>query len=272
MINSYLTYLAQTKGLSAQTLKSYRNNLSQLQDWLQAHGIELLTANSDCIQNYISHLNQDGKSTSTIKQSASTIRGFFRWAKHRGLSVDDRIRYVETPKMRNCHQRIYGDIDFVSVTKDNQIEGNIRCMIVLMRCLGLRISEVLALRKSDIDKTTHTITIHGKGCKDRSVYYSEPVRQYLNSNITMSKDLLFDYEDRKARYEIWLALSKHTSNNACNPHSLRHRFATSLIDNGARLTTVQRLMGHSSIATTEHYLHLADHSIRADFENTCYNI
>ncbi|MBF6072991.1 site-specific integrase, partial [Nocardia farcinica] len=93
MINSYLTYLAQTKGLSAQTLKSYRNNLSQLQDWLQAHCIDLLTANSDCIQNYINYLNQDGKSTSSIKQSASTIRGFYRWAKHRGLSVDDRIRY-----------------------------------------------------------------------------------------------------------------------------------------------------------------------------------
>lgn len=272
MINSYLTYLAQTKGLSAQTLKSYRNNLSQLQDWLQLQGIDLLTANSDCIQNYINYLNQDGKSTSTIKQSASTIRGFFRWAKHSGFSVDDRIRYVETPKMRNSHQRIYGDIDFVSVTKDNGIDGNIRCMIVLMRCLGLRISEVLALRKSDIDKTTHTITIHGKGCKDRSVYYSEGVKQYLNSNITSSQDLLFDYEDRQARYQVWLALSKHTSNNACNPHSLRHRFATSLIDNGARLTTVQRLMGHSSIATTEHYLHLADHSIRHDFENTCFNV
>ena len=168
MINSYLTYLAQTKGLSAQTLKSYRNNLIQLRDWLDAQGIDLLTVNSESIQDYINHLTRDGKSTSSIKQSASTIRGFFRWAKHSGLQVDDRIRYVETPKMRNSNQRIYGDIDFVSVAKDNGIDGNIRCMIVLMRCLGLRISEVLALRKSDIDKTTHTITIHGKGCKDRS--------------------------------------------------------------------------------------------------------
>lgn len=272
MINGYLTYLGQTKGLSAQTIKSYRNNLCQLLDWLESQGIDLVSVSSDILQNYINYLNEDGKSTSSIKQSASTIRGFYRWLKHKGLSVDDKIRFIETPKMRKSQQRIYGDIDFVSVSKDKEINGNIRCMIVLMRCLGLRISEVLALHKSDINKTTHTITIHGKGSIERSVYYSESVKQYLNSNIQTSKDLLFDYEDRQARYEIWQALSKHTSNKACNPHSLRHRFATSLIDNGAQLTTVQRLLGHSSIATTEHYLHLADCSIRNDYDNTCFNI
>ena len=272
MINDYLTYLGQTKGLSVQTIKSYKNNLRKLLDWLDSQRIELLTANFETIQRYINYLKEDGESTSTIKQSAATIRGFFRWAKHNGQSVDEQIRFVETPKMRKKLQRIYGDIDFVSVSKDYEIDGNIRCMIVLMRCLGLRISEVLALHRSDIDKTTHTITIHGKGNIERSVYYSESVKQYLNNNIKSSKDLLFDYADRQARYEIWLALSKHTSNKACNPHSLRHRFATSLIDNGARLTTVQRLLGHSSIATTEHYLHLSDCSARNEFENTCFNI
>lgn len=272
MINDYLTYLAQTKGLSSQTIKSYRNNLSQLADWLDSKGIALVSVNACIIQRYINSLGEDGKSTSTIKQTASTIRGYFRWLKHNGMSVDERIRYVETPKHRKSLQRIYGDVDFISVAKDNAISPNVRCMIVLMRCLGLRISEVLALRKSDIDKTTHTITVHGKGSIDRSVYYSESVKQYLNRNIKTTEDKLFDYEDRQARYEIWKALKKHSSNNACNPHSLRHRFATSLIDNGARLTTVQRLMGHSSIATTEHYLHLADCSIRHEFDNTCFNI
>lgn len=272
MINGYLTYLCQTKGLSMQTIKSYSINLIQLRKWLDSHGIDFLSANFDTIQSYINHLNEDGKSTSSIKQAASTIRGFYRWAKHQGQSVDDKIRFVETPKSRKSQQRIYGDIDFLSVARDNEISPNVRCMIVLMRCLGLRISEVLALHKSDIDKTSQTITIHGKGSKDRSVYYSESVKCYLNSNIVMSKDRLFDYDDRHARYEIWHALNKHTSNKVSNPHSLRHRFATSLIDNGARLTTVQRLLGHSSIATTEHYLHLADLSIRNDFESTCFNM
>lgn len=265
MIKKFISYLTTTLRLSNATVKAYNNHLTQLQKYLGEHGLSLLDATSEQIQEYLDTMTTDGKSAATCKQAASTYRSFYKWLKHEGIITDGNIRYVQTPRLSKNLPRTSNDIDFLATIKDASIDGETRAMIVLMRICGLRISEVLALRTADIDKTTNTILINGKGNKQRKVYYSDGAKDFLNSHCRPKGGYLFSFTDRQARYNIYLALSKHTSSNATNSHSLRHAFATRLVEAGAQLTTVQSLLGHSDIKTTSRYLHCAEAVIKADY-------
>ena len=265
MIKRFISYLTKTLRLSNATVKAYNNHLTQLQDYLISNGHSLLDATSQQIQEYLDTMTTVGKSAATCKQAASTYRSFYKWLKHEGIITDDNIRYVQTPRLSKNLPRISNDIDFLATIKDISIDGEIRAMIVLMRICGMRISEVLALRTADIDKTTNTILINGKGNKQRKVYYSDGAKDFLNSHCRPKDGYIFPFSDRQARYNIYLALSKHTNSNATNSHSLRHAFATRLVEAGAQLTTVQSLLGHSDIKTTSRYLHCAEKAIKADY-------
>lgn len=265
MIKSFISYLTTTLRVSNATANAYSNNLTKLQEFLGMNGYTLLDATSQQIQEYLDTMSKAGRAASSCKQAASTYRSFYKWLKHEGIMTDSNIRYVQTPRLIKNLPRTANDIDFLATIKDTSIDGETRAMIVLMRTCGLRISEVLALRTSDVDKATNTILINGKGNKQRKVYYSEGTKSFLNSNCRPKNGYIFSSTDRQARYNIYLALSKHTNSNATNSHSLRHAFATRLIENGAQLTTVQSLLGHSDIRTTSRYLHCAESSIKADF-------
>lgn len=265
MIKKFISYLTTTLRLSNATVKAYNNHLTQLQEYLGEHGLSLLDATSEQIQEYLNTMTTIGKSAATCKQAASTYRSFYKWLKHEGIITDGNIRYVQTPRLNKNLPRTSNDIDFLATIKDTSIDGETRAMIVLMRICGLRISEVLALRTADIDKTTNTILINGKGNKQRKVYYSDGAKEFLNNHCSPKGGYIFSFTDRQARYNIYLALSKHTNSNATNSHSLRHAFATRLIEAGAQLTTVQSLLGHSDIRTTSRYLHCAEKTIKADY-------
>lgn len=265
MIKNFISYLTTTLRVSNATAKAYSNNLTKLHEYLSMNGYNLLDATSQQIQYYLDTMSNDGKSPASCKQAASTYRSFYKWLKHEGIITDSNIRYVQTPRLSKNLPRTANDIDFISTIKDNSIDGETRAMIVLMRTCGLRISEVLSLRTTDIDKSTNTILINGKGNKQRKVYYSEGTKSFLNSYCRPKNGYIFSSTDREARYNIYLALSKHTNSNATNSHSLRHAFATRLIENGAQLTTVQTLLGHSDIRTTQRYLHCAEAAIKSDF-------
>lgn len=265
MIKNFISYLTTTLRVSNATANAYNNNLTKLQEYLCMKGYNLLDATSQQIQEYLDTMSKAGKAASSCKQAASTFRTFYKWLKHEGIITDSNIRYVQTPQLSKNLPRTANDIDFLATIKDTSIDGETRAMIVLMRTCGLRISEVLALRTLDVDKATNTILINGKGNKQRKVYYSEGTKTFLNSNCRPKNGYIFSFTDRQARYNIYLALSKHTNSNATNSHSLRHAFATRLIENGAQLTTVQSLLGHSDIRTTSRYLHCAEAVIKADY-------
>lgn len=265
MIAQFIRYISTTRAYSAHTSRAYRRNLEGLEAYANTLGYSIASLTSTIIQDYLTTMADEGKSASTCHQAAATFRSFYRWMKHNGINIDSNIRYIETPKLAKRLPCTIPDSDLKKVIYDRSIDGQIRSMIALIRCTGLRISEVLSLRMTDINKESKTIHVRGKGSKDRYVYYSSTLKMFLNMNTRPKDGIIFPLEDREARYAIHEALSKHIDGQQLSAHIIRHSFATEMLRKGAKLTTIQALLGHESLKTTERYLAISCNDIRDDY-------
>lgn len=266
MVQEYLCYLQQTKGYSNNTIKSYGHYLSDLSLYLREVGKVETAASLNDLQFYLDALSL---SPSTKKLMASAYRSYYRWLRHKGFDTDRNIRYLETPKLAKRIPHTINVEEIAATLNDKSINGEVRAMIALIRYTGLRISEVLNLRLSDIDKERMSICIIGKGAKERVVYYNETLRNYLNANVRPIEGKLFRFSDREARYLIHAALTKHSTAVYNSPHILRHTFASDLLGNGCPLMTIKELLGHESVKTTEGYLRVNNHNVKSDYLQYC---
>lgn len=258
MIHQYIAYLAYTKGYSANTIKSYTQALTQFVNYRKQcdSNARWSTTTADDVQNYLAWLKQCEKSTATIHLHASAIKGMFRFIVHNGGTIDKAIYHVECPKMVKSDAATIAPSDIQDTIDDTSIAIDIRIIIALIADSGLRISEVLSLRPLDFDKSSMSITIVGKGGKTRYCYYSNRVQAMLNANkrYTHRDCLLFQGDERTIRYNIHMALRKHSNAPKLSPHIIRHTFATEMLSNGLNLAALKKQLGHEDIKSTERYL------------------
>ena len=258
MIHQYISYLAYTKGYSNNTLKSYKQALTQFVNYRKQcdANARWSTTTADDVQNYLAWLKQCEKSTATIHLHASAIKGMFRFIVHNGGTIDKAIYHVECPKMVKSDAATIAPSDIEDTIADNSIATDIRIIIALIADSGLRISEVLSLRPLDFDKSSMSITIVGKGGKTRYCYYSKRVQAMLNSykRHTLRDCLLFQGDERTIRYNIHMALRKHSNAPKLSPHIIRHTFATEMLSNGLNVVALKKQLGHEDIKSTERYL------------------
>ena len=258
MIHQYISYLEFTKGYSTNTLKSYNQALKQFVNYRKqcdANARWSTTSASD-VQDYLGWLKQCEKSTATIHLHASAIKGMFRFIVHNGGTIDKAIYHVECPKMVKSDAATIAPSDINDTIDDTSIAIDIRIIIALIADSGLRISEVLSLRPLDFDKSNMTMTISGKGGKTRYCYYSNRVQAMLNAykRHTHRDALLFPGDERTIRYDIHMALRKHSNAPKLSPHIIRHTFATEMLSNGLNLAALKKQLGHEDIKSTERYL------------------
>lgn len=258
MIHQYIAYLAYTKGYSANTIKSYSQALTQFVNYRKQcdANARWSTTNADDVQNYLAWLKQCEKSTATIHLHASAIKGMFRFIVHNGGTIDKAIYHVECPKMVKSDVATIASSDIQDTIADSSIAIDIRIIIALIADSGLRISEVLSLRPLDFDKSNMTITIDGKGGKTRYCYYSKRVQAMLNAykRDTYRDSQLFPGDERTIRYNIHIALRKHSNAPKLSPHIIRHTFATEMLSNGLNVVALKKQLGHEDIKSTERYL------------------
>lgn len=258
MIHQYIAYLAYTKGYSANTIKSYSQALTQFVNYRKQcdANARWSTTNADDVQNYLAWLKQCEKSTATIHLHASAIKGMFRFIVHNGGTIDKAIYHVECPKMVKSDAATIAPSDIHDTIADSSIAIDIRIIIALIADSGLRISEVLSLRPLDFDKSNMTITIYGKGGKTRYCYYSKRVQAMLNAykRDTYRDSQLFPGDERTIRYNIHMALRKHSNAPKLSPHIIRHTFATEMLSNGLNVVALKKQLGHEDIKSTERYL------------------
>lgn len=258
MIKEYIEFLRYTKGYSENTIKSYETCLRNFTKSMAVYQLRWSTINQNHIQNYLSSVLANGKSASTIVQYISAIRGIYRWIGNK-YGIENPTRYLQAPKKTSLIPHII-DVESVSKAILNESNEQIRIGIALMVGVGLRVSEVLNMRYEDIDRVSGRVLIMGKGRKERYIYLPQPILLML----TKDAGHIISYQDRAFRYMVYLAFRR--IGVYCSPHMLRHTFASMAIDNGMRLDVLREVLGHTSLATTQIYLHTRQSVVREEMQ------
>ncbi len=265
-------------GLSRNTLDSYRRDLNKFADWLAANrGATLLQTTHADIQGYLGHLllKQKAKASSTGR-NISSLKRLFRYLLRQGKITIDPTLQIDTPKLpRNLPKSLSeADVELLLNAPDTQTPLGLRdrTMFEVLYATGLRVSELVTLRVTQVSLDMGVVRVMGKGSKERLVPLGEValdwLRRYLADGRTVllgrqTSDAMFVTARAEAmtRQMFWYLIKKHARHCgltiSLSPHTLRHAFATHLLNHGADLRVVQMLLGHTDISTTQIYTHVA---------------
>ena len=276
IIDKYCDSIWIEKGLSKNTIVSYSLDLKGLQSWLQNNNKNLMNCSESDLNSFLATKFDNGIAASSITRSLSSIKGFYNWLQVSGSIQINPSELIESPKVgRKLPINLSeNDIDKLLDAPDcTTLRGKRdKTILELLYATGLRISELTNLELSQIDLKRGLIKILGKGGKERIVPIGETaldwVRDYLDNvrkDIINKNDNIYlflsDKGTKLSRKLCWNFISSYSKqaldNKYISPHSLRHAFATHLLNNGADLRSVQMLLGHSSLSTTQIYIHVA---------------
>lgn len=245
MINQYIAYLRYTKGFADNTCKAYYQALRSFACTMRSKEKRWSTISETDIRQYLAS-ELTTKKPATIILYIAAIRGIFNWLQ-KEASLPNPATYIQAPKKESLIPHVISLQDIKSAISKEPVHS-IRLAIVLMSFAGLRVSEVRNLRYEDISKDGRVL-IHGKGNKERYVYITKNIQDMIGKGT----GAIYNIDDRPFRKAIWSAF--YRIGVQCSPHMLRHSFAASSLDNGIRLDVLAEILGHSSIKTTQIYLH-----------------
>lgn len=280
----FLIYSLAEKGLLKQTIDCYSEDLMVFDKYLfDGVDFNVECLNADDIEKFIVLLTNDGKAITTIARYVSTVKSFYLFlVKEKIINVD--LTQLELPKMPNrlpivlSFEEVEALLEQPDMSKPSGIRD--RAMLELMYASGLRVSELLAIEKKNISLEKKMIRIFGKGAKERYVPISDFALDYLTKYINEvrnlspyknSKYIFINKEGKPLTRQLFWQNIKHYSENAgiivnVSPHTLRHCFATHLIENGANLRSVQAMLGHTNINTTQIYTHISTKRIKSAYD------
>lgn len=273
VIESFVEYMTKNRGLSELTGKEYRKDLRDIQTWMVTHAkVERWsTVTKDLIDDYVSDLVSEGLKPATIKRRISCLRSFYQWAWVQGLQKENPAKYVSTPKLSHLVPKTLPTEVIQATISDATIPQQTRAMVAVLAETGVRISELLDMRLTDVDVEHRRIVVRGKGDKERSVYYGVMTAGVVANAKAVGAGRLFPLCDRDARYRIHSALRRHTTSPKASSHIIRHTWATEMLNAGASLSTIQALLGHSSVKTTERYAKVAGVTVATEYNKYMHN-
>ena len=283
-IESFKTYLILEKSLSANSVEAYLNDISKLAKYC-ADKHQVTTPDEvtyDILKDYLMYVSEVGVTNRTQARCISSIRSFFKFLVFDGKLENNPTRLLEAPKIGRKLPNILTveEIDsMLGAVEMYKPEGQRnKAIIEMLYSCGLRVSELISIKLSNINFRTSTIKIEGKGNKERIIPLSKNAKQEIKQYLKMYRDYLDiekGYEDVLFLNKRGMALSrvmvfniiKHLADRAgikknVSPHTFRHSFASHLVSGGADLRAVQDMLGHESILTTEIYTHLDDHYLK----------
>lgn len=281
-IERFQQYLLVEKGLSKKTIISYTEDLKQFFNFLNMRKDTDDLVPEDLNEFLINQMSI-GRQASTTMRRLSSTRSFFVFLKKEGLFKGE-IPDIETPKkpshLPNCLtiEEVEDLLNAPNLDKPDGIRD--RAMLETMYASGLRVSELLALERGKINMKKAIITVYGKGAKERKVplgdFAIEYIKKYIDevrdNNVGRDSKYLFlnRYGKPLSRQYFFKQIKKYAAeagiNTPVSPHTLRHCFATHLLENGASLRAVQEMLGHVNIATTQIYTHISTRRIRSAYD------
>ena len=266
IIGEYLEYLELEKGLSQNTIDAYRRDLSDFaQNVEDIHSINRMNINA-----YVRTLRERKLAPTSVIRKVASLRGFFKWATSSGILEKNPAATLEQPKTPQRLPKVVSVKEIDEMLHNNLTPLELIMMELLYSC-GLRVSELVNLKLNDIDLSSKYIRCFGKGSKERIIPIGEQAKAMLQEyfptrdllvkkyNLTTKNLLIKDnghFVTRQDVYNFIHAQGKLIHKNI-SPHTLRHSFATHLLENGADLRVVQELLGHSDVSTTQLYTHIS---------------
>ncbi len=270
-LRSFLNYLLVDKGLSNNTVKAYEADISSFFQWLDNEDLKYKNLQEDHINQYISFLFQRKMRSSSVNRKISSIKSFYIFLVKRNFVKNSPLNNLVTPKQEKYlpESMSEAEVDKLLNSPDvsNKIENRDKAMIEMLYATGMRISELVNLKITDVDMKRCVVKVFGKGSKERLVPFGETaldsLKSYLNDREqSSSKEIFLSNRGKKmTRVAFWqrvkVYLIRENLKNSISPHTLRHAFATHLLNRGADLRSVQLLLGHSDLSTTQIYTHIA---------------
>lgn len=280
--DEYLKFIQLEKGLSSNTIGAYRRDLNKYITYLQDHKITHIDfVDRQTLQQCLGFLHDEGASTKSLARFISTVRSFHQFALREKYAAKDPTVLIETPKYDRklpdvlAVDEILRLLDAPDLSKNNGYRD--RTILELLYATGMRVTELIDLKVENVNLIMGFVKVFGKGGKERIVPLGDTVIDYLSTYLetvrpqllktTVTNTLFLNLHGKPlSRQGIWKMIKqngiKANINKTLTPHTMRHSFATHLLENGADLRAVQEMLGHSDISTTQLYTHVSKSQIR----------
>jgi integrase/recombinase XerD len=283
-ISSFVTHVKVEKGLSANTISAYRRDLVKFEGFAKKRKLTVQTVSRDDLVDFLAGLYRANLESRTVARQLVTLRNFFRWAQTQELIASDPSMNLESPKIRKSlpgYLRL-DEVERLLNQPDQKTTLGLRdrAMLEVLYSTGLRVSELVNLKLSDLDSKVGCVRCIGKGDKERIVpvgrkalgmveRYMKEARPTLLRESKLANNLALFLNRRGVRLSrvgVWKILSAYGRRAglrlALTPHMLRHSFATHLLEGGADLRSVQMMLGHADISTTQIYTHVVEERLK----------
>lgn len=287
LVQSFVSFLENDKRLSLNTLQSYRRDIEQYVAYLDSINIRsLANTNKTTVITYLLHLQKKGRATSTISRNLASIRSFYQYSAKYGVIDGDPTTELESPKVEKKLPQILSTQEvelLLEQPKCVDLKGyRDKAMLELLYATGIRVSELISLNMQDINMEMAFIRCY-KGSRERMIPIGSIALQAINEYFTKARSFLIQDPEEKAifvningrrltRQGFWKIIKQYKNqakiNKDITPHTLRHSFAAHLLENGADLRSIQEMLGHSDISSTQIYAQIAKNKIKEIYKKT----
>jgi len=286
LIIEFISYLEYERHLSHNTVLNYQLDLDSCFQYLKSHNLNYLSINKDQIREYLKYLDTIKLKNKSIARHLSSLRMFYDYLLEKSLIDKNIFKSIKTPK---CEKKLPNYLDYEDLDKllnafdlNKPLELRNKLIIEMFYSTGIRLSELVNIKLNDFNFSDKSLKVFGKGAKERIVYFGDYVVDLYNNYLNIRDKLL---KGKKSEYlfinnkgdnltnsgvtnMLNMILKKISIKNDISPHTLRHTFATHMLNSGADLKSVQELLGHTNLSTTSIYTHISNERLRSVYLQT----
>ncbi|TFE03713.1 tyrosine recombinase XerC [Jeotgalibacillus sp. R-1-5s-1] len=285
--HSFIDYLQTEKNYSSLTIEHYVHDLDHFFQFLQSEGTYLIEEIDDLLtRGYLVSLHNAGYARSTVSRKISSLKSFFQYLKRESIFQVNPMTYVLHPKKEGRLPHFFYENEmeqlFSVCNGEDALSIRNKALLELLYATGIRVSECTAIQLKDLDLSMGTLLVKGKGRKERYVPFGQFAEEAIRTYLDMARGKLLKTEEhpflfvnqkgspltaRGVRYILTKLVDQTSMTSSIHPHMIRHTFATHMLNSGADLRTVQELLGHAHLSSTQLYTHVTKEHLRKTYQS-----